>query len=295
MRVSAADAVVRFDSLATIGDGAFGAAHLDRPAGLSIDHRRRLFIADSGNDRVVVVDSAGRFEAEFGRFGSDEGQFLTPSDVTAREGFFYYVADTANERVQRFDRFRAFVGVPFARGGRDGAYGVPRGVEIDDEGRLYVCDIEQHTVWVIDSFTGDFLFQLGGFGAQPGRFDEPADVAIGPDRSIYVADAGNARVQVFDRLGSFLFEFSGADGAERFQRPSAVAYDPRGLIFVADTAARRVFVTSPRGALLGALSHEALQSPAGLAFGADATLFVSDAESHSVRVYRVVLDEAARD
>ncbi|MFN0150607.1 MAG: NHL repeat-containing protein [bacterium] len=294
-RIAAADGAVRFEPLATIGAESLGSARLNAPAGLSIDHRQRLFIADAGNDRIVVVNAAGRFESEFGRFGSDDGQFLTPTDVTAREGFFYYVADTENERVQKFDRFRAFVDIPFERGGQDGAYGSPRGIEIDDEGRLYVADTEQHTVWVIDSFTGEFRFQIGGFGTQEGRFDEPIDIAIGPERSIYVADAGNARVQAFDRLGSFLFAFSGADSANSFRRPSAVVYDPRGFVFVADPVAGRVFVTSPRGVLLGALANDALKSPTGLALGSDATLFVSDADAHRVRSYRVFLDEAAAD
>jgi hypothetical protein len=97
--------------VATLGDRAFGVAALSAPMGLSLDHRGRLFIADSGNDRIVVLDSSGAYESEFGRFGSEPGQFLTPTDVAAREGFFYYVADSENERVQKFDRFRAFLGV----------------------------------------------------------------------------------------------------------------------------------------------------------------------------------------
>ena len=295
-------ASIRFEPLLTFGgDRVLGSAPLRRPLGLSLDHRKRLYIADSGNDRVVILDPEGRFEAEFGRFGTEDGQFLGPFDVTAREGFFSYVVDSENERVQKFDRFRAFVDVVFARGGNGGAFGTPRGVEIDDEGRLYVADVEQHTVWIIDSFRGALLLQIGGFGTEAGRFDEPADVAIGRGREIFVADAGNARVQVFGRLGGFLAEFDGSGGAgdveksagpAAFRRPVAVACDRRGLVYVADPAAGRVAVTDPRGKPLGELRAPDLAAPSGLAFDGVDLLFVSDAESGAVRSFRVIVDEA---
>jgi sugar lactone lactonase YvrE len=293
---------LRFEPVLTIGrDRSLGSAALSRPLGLSLDHRKRLYIADSGNDRIVILDPEGRFEAEFGRFGTEEGQFLGPFDVTAREGFFSYVVDSENERVQKFDRFRAFVDIMFARGGNGGAYGTPRGVEIDDEGRLYVTDVEQHKVWIIDSFRGALLLEIGGFGTEAGRFDEPADVAIGRDREIFVADAGNARVQVFSRLGGFIAEFDGSGaggdvasgaGAAKFRRPVAVACDRRGLVYVADPGAGRVAVTDPRGRPLGELRAPDLTAPSGLAFDGVDILFVSDAESGAVRSFRVTVDEA---
>ena len=180
--------------------------------------------------------------------------------------------------------------------GKRGAFGAPRGIEIDDEGRLYIADAEEHKVWVLDSFTGELLFEIGGFGAQPGRFDEPFDVALGPGRMILVADAGNARVDAFNRLGSFLFSFDGAArGVAPFRRPTAIACDPRGLFFVADPPAGRVVVTDPRGVPLGEISGAGLKTPVGLAFDGETTLFVSDAESNEVRSFRVILDEAAGD
>ena len=296
---------VRFEALLTIGpDQVLGSAPLRGPRGLSLDHRKRLYIVDSDNDRIVILDPAGRFEAEFGRFGTEDGQFLGPTDVTAREGFFSYVVDSENERVQKFDRFRAFVDVVFTRGGNGGAYGTPHGVEIDDDGRLYVADTEQHTVWIIDSFRGVLVLQIGGFGTEAGRFDEPTDVAIGRGREIFVADAGNARVQVFGRLGGFLAEFDGSGGATSaegvagaaaFRRPVAVACDRRGVIYVADPAAGRVAVTDPRGKPLAELRMADLPAPSGLAFDGVDLLYVSDAESGAVRSFRVIVDEALGD
>jgi DNA-binding beta-propeller fold protein YncE len=275
-----------------IGPGPLGQSRLLRPQGLSLDHKGRLFIADSGNHRIVVTAapaadrSCGAFEAEFGRFGGSEGQFLNPVDVASREGFFHYVADAENERVQKFDRFRSFVQIVAARGDFDGEFGVPAGIEIDDEGRLYVADGEEDKVWVIDSFTGEVLIEIGSFGSLPSQFNDPTDVALGPNRSFLVADAGNRRVQVFDRVGNYAASWT--IGAQ--SRPVAVAWDPRGLFFVADPAGGRVVVTDLSGRVAGEIAGGELLTPSGLAFGGNETLYVSDSEAGVVHAYRVAID-----
>jgi len=283
---------VRIDAGATLR-GQTGGRVLRRPRGISLDHMQRVFVADTGNNRVVVLDANGSVESEFGRFGSGDGQFLSPTDVAAREGFFVYVVDAENERVQKFDRFRSFVEVVVARGGIDGAFGVPQGIEIDDQGRLYVTDVEQDKVWVLDSFSGSLEMEIGGFGATESRFVDPTDVAIGPDRRILVTDTGNGRVQVFDRLGSFLFSLDGSGpGARPLRRPEGIAYDRRGLVYVSDPTQARVVIFDADGRPLAEIGAPALSAPSGLAFDGDSTLFVVDTAVDGIVSFVVHVDAA---
>jgi hypothetical protein len=61
-------------------------------------------------------------------------------------------------------------------------------------------------VWVsslndrVQTFTtaGEFLFGLGGTGDGPGRFARPHGMVIDSKGCLYVADAGNQRIQVFE-------------------------------------------------------------------------------------------------
>ncbi len=286
---------VRFEPLPVIGPSAGGRLFFREPLGLSLDHLQRLFVADSGNNRVVVLAPGGSYEAEFGRFGDGDGQFLTPTDVAAREGFFFYVADSENERVQKFDRFRSFVEVVATRGGLGGGFGGPRGIEVDDEGRLYITDTEEDKVWILDAFSGSLDEEIGGFGSAEARFIDPADVAIDSDRRILVADAGNGRIQVFDRLGNFLFASDGSGrGSRPLRRPSGIACDPRGFLFVTDPAEHRVVVLDAAGAYVGELPREGMRAPTGIVYDGEGTLYVSDADANAIFPFRVVHTDAAR-
>src|SRR5881396_2058963 len=89
----------------------------------------------------------------------------------------------------------------------------PSGVEWDDfDNRLVVADtgldrIEFYT-FTLGSNPSTSTFtktgQFGQHGTGNGQFDSPRDAAVDPSNGdIYVADAGNNRVQKFDRLGTW--------------------------------------------------------------------------------------------
>ena len=61
---------------------------------------------------------------------------------------------------------------------------------------MYVADQFNHRVQVFTT-EGRWLGMWGKAGNQQGEFDRPNDIAIGADERVYVADFGNARVQVF--------------------------------------------------------------------------------------------------
>jgi hypothetical protein len=88
-----------------------GAGQCDTPEGLAIDRSEgeassgRLYVADSGNDRVVAFDEAGAFDLDF----DAEGGLGTPTSVavdndeTSALHRHIYVADFGNRRIVRFD------------------------------------------------------------------------------------------------------------------------------------------------------------------------------------------------
>jgi sugar lactone lactonase YvrE len=81
---------------------------------------------------------------------------------------------------------------------------------------------------------GTCLDQLGGEGADPGRFREPSGVAVAPDGAVAVADTWNGRVQVLHPDGSIQVL-----GGELYG-PRGVMWDADGVLWVADTGNRRV-------------------------------------------------------
>jgi sugar lactone lactonase YvrE len=73
-----------FGQLFQIGPGLPGAAdgQFNGPRGLHADASNRLFVCDTGNNRIQVFDLSGNFLAKFGSAGTGGDQFNTPYDVT---------------------------------------------------------------------------------------------------------------------------------------------------------------------------------------------------------------------
>lgn len=73
-----------------------------------------------------------------------------------------------------------------------------RALGVDPSGRLYVADAGAQVV-VRLAADGTVTDRLGGPGVRSGQFDEPADVDPTNGLTLYVADTGNGRIQVFSR------------------------------------------------------------------------------------------------
>lgn len=99
-------------------------------------------------------------------------------------------------------------------------------------------------IWVVDghrfgnnrmvrfSKDGKFIQQWGGGvgseSAEPGRFNDPHNITIDSQGQIYVADRGNCRVQVFDKEGKFIKQWT------QFGKASSVFIDDHNNVYVPD-------------------------------------------------------------
>jgi len=97
---------------------------------------------------------------------------------------------------------------------------------------------------------GRLRFSIGRTGSQDGSFNHPRGLALSRDY-LYVADSGNARVQIFSRDGVFVDKISSADfDGSLMKKPVAVALDSQQRIYVADEGSGHVLVFSPEHKLL---------------------------------------------
>ena len=164
------------------------------------------------------------------------------------------------------------------------------------DGMLYVADPATHQIWSV-SDAGEIVDRWGGYGAAPGGFNAPWDVAVGAEGSLYVADTWNHRVQVLSLQGQpvrrwgRLAQVRGNDASTfgAFYGPRSVAVSPDGDVYVADTGNDRVQVFDAEGTFLRWIGENGanigqFNEPVGLAVGDAGELYVADAWNARIQV-----------
>jgi uncharacterized protein (TIGR03663 family) len=137
----------------------------------------------------------------------------------------------------------------------------------------------------------------GGEGSEPGQFQDPRGIAVGPEGRVYVADGSNHRVQVFDPEGKFLAQWgSQGSGPGQFQEPWGLAVASNGEVYVADTWNHRVAVFDGEGTFLrrwGAFAQAAqaegaegqFWGPRDIAIDAQGDIYVTDTGNKRVQKF----------
>ena len=181
-----------------------------------------------------------------------------------------------------------------------------RALGVDPFGGLYVADAGRDVVYAMNAH-GEVLAVLGGPGSREGAFDDPSGVDPTNGLTLYVADAGNRRIQIFSRSGAWLgavpLARSGEEGARVTYRrqdaaasgyasgiPGGVATSPANELFVVDVDRGVVRKWDedrrPAGVIGDARAGPgALLEPVDLALGADGVLYVADRRAESLMVY----------
>ena len=119
----------------------------------------------------------------------------------------------------------------------------PKGVATSRSGELYVVDAGNSRLL---KFSDKLMpiREAGGFGGQPGLFDQPAYLTVDNDLNLYVTDVGNRRICRYNTRMEFVDEiqFSDNDDPLAFGEPSGVATTAYGELWVADRTGNRVAV-----------------------------------------------------
>jgi uncharacterized protein (TIGR03663 family) len=170
------------------------------PRDVAVDSAGRVFITDTGNKRVVVFDGDGNYLAQFGGAGMGPGQLDEPVGIAIDANDLVYVADTWNQRIQVFREDELGNFLPFRSWEFPGWYGQSLDnkpyLAVDNLGSVFVADPEGYRIARF-SDAGEAIRSWGDYGAGLNSFGMPASVAVAPDGSIWVVDAGNSRLMRF--------------------------------------------------------------------------------------------------
>ena len=179
---------------------------------MAVDGSGDVFIADTGNNRVVEVKPDGTQTT----VGSGLNR---PSGVAVDGSGDVFIADTGNNRVVEVkpDGTQTTVG----SGLND-----PAGVAVDGSGDVFIADSGNNRVVEVKP---DGTQTTVGSG-----LNSPTGVAVDGSGDVFIADSGNNRVVEVKSDGTQATVGSGLNG------PTGVAVDGSGDVFIADTGNNRV-------------------------------------------------------
>ncbi|MES2658824.1 MAG: choice-of-anchor Q domain-containing protein [Verrucomicrobiota bacterium] len=255
------------------------------PSAVARDELGNVFIADSGNHRIRMIDSSGNLttiagSGEFSGLANGPGPnaaFSFPSAVAVGPDGNVYVADTFNHRICKLVR-------PAVVGG----------------------------VWTVSTLAGPNSPGNAGFLNQPGtaaRFNYPYGIALDAAGNVYVADSMNHRIRKVTPTGGVsTYAGSATSGLVDSSTPSTAKFDtPQAVcvvgttVYVADTGNNCIRKITSSGSLADAVSTfagsstglpgdsdgtgtaAAFDSPSGIATDGAGALYVADEQNSLIR------------
>lgn len=213
-----------------------------KPYGVAM-YKGAIYVVDTRGAGYVIFDvAAGKWRKVT---GSGDGHMKKPINITIDKDGTRYVTDTDRELVIVFNENDRYIRTL----GTKGQFRPSDTAIVGD--RLYVSDVLNHKIHVLDKNTGESLFTFGKSGNRAGEMVHPTNLAVGPDDTLYVSDTTNFRIQQFTLDGEFIRELGQVGtGAGQFARPKGVAVDKSGIIYAVDAAFQNVQMFDEQGRML---------------------------------------------
>ena len=226
---------------------------MQKPRAIAIDAHDQLYLVDM-TARIQVYDADGKYLRGWRTPVSVNGRptGLIDRQERPRAGARHALLPRAGVRARRHAGGGRHAGR--RRTGREpGEFGWVTDVAEDSAGNIYVSEYGDNDRIQKFSPDGEFLLQWGGTGEELGQFRRPQSMAVDDQDRIWVADACNHRIQVFDARG----QAASTTGARRAPAPgscttpTASCCDGEGHVYVCEYGNDRVQKFTPDGKSLG--------------------------------------------
>ncbi len=253
-------------------------ASLNFPSAVAVDADANVYIADTMNHRVRMVEAETGFIRTIAgtghpRFSGDGGPAVgaglhDPSGIVIGRDHLLYIADQSNNRVRTVDLKTGVIstlagnGTAAYNGDRipavEASLAGPSGLALGPDDQLYIADtfnsriravnLKSGTIETVAGDGGEYRFQDGDDSPSLAR---PYGIAFDQLDGILITDSDSHLLRSYDRsrhrmsrlVGTGTAEFSG-DGGPAGQAslnyPFGVAVDGEGSIYIADTFNHRI-------------------------------------------------------
>lgn len=248
------------------------------PWGVAVNTSDDIYVTDLNNKKVQVWRDHEPFSRTFGR-----GVVYSPCGICTDSSGRIYVADRDLNKILLFNSQHKLC----KKIGDEGGLKEPRGVSLDPEGNIIICNSGKSCVQLLSS-EGDLLLTYDGRAC---GLQLPFDCTC-HENNVYVSDFKGHSIKVFNDVGEFLFQFGEeGSGNGQFKSPTGLAVDKAGNLLVCDDYNHRVQVFTKDGRFLskfGCYGDEMgqLNKPTGLAVCRNGDIVVAEFGNNRLQYFR---------
>jgi DNA-binding beta-propeller fold protein YncE len=235
--------------------GSFGSSavwrnppQFNHPEGVFWHPSNQLFVADTFNHRIVVVDPRGLAVSVWGRHGTEDGAFDQPKAFALGKYGDIWVLDSGNNRLQLFSPQGVFKEKWGSFGSENGQFKDPTAIAINFIEQLPVSDSGNFRLQVVNT-DGSSVTTQGWLGDGPNQYREPAGLTILPGGWLAVVDGVNGRVLFYNNRFEYISDWRATkDPSWKLPAPHfrGIAFDSKSRLYLTDIANNVVVRLQPQ-------------------------------------------------
>jgi sugar lactone lactonase YvrE len=263
------------------------------PAGIVSDGDRYIYVADPSARLVHKIDIIDNDITYLTHSGSEP--FASPVGVSLDSSGNCYVSDSVKAKVYKFSQDGEYLGI---LGNGSVEFQRPAGLAIGRNDHKYVADVLLNKILIFDDkdrFVRDFPHE-----DHAKDLNKPVNVAVDPAGSVYVTDAFNFAVKVFDQSGNLVRTIGMAgDGPGAFSRPKGVALDSESHLYIIDANFDNYQIFNQEGRLLlyvGSTGKKPGQffMPNGIFIDSEDRIYISDSYNQRIQVFQYLKEQKSK-
>ncbi|WP_319578830.1 beta-propeller fold lactonase family protein [uncultured Methanospirillum sp.] len=166
----------------------------------------------------------------------------------------------------------------------------PSHITYGDDKTLFISDYNGHTAYKTD-IRGTILLTINNSSVPDGRFNNPGGIVRDSAGTIYIANQGAGRIELFSPDGRYLSSLgSHGNGYGQFNRPSGLAFGPDGSLYVADLGNNRIVRLDTTGRILESWGKQGIKDgefrePWGITVDTAGMVYVTDSQNNRIQQF----------
>ena len=258
----------KLSPIRSIGKKGKGEGELDRPHGVVIDQKGKIFIADSLNNRILLVSLEGQFIREFG-----EGELSSPYSIALYNDWLF-VTDFNLHKVLKYKTQNYKLECK-----SELELDCPSGITVDNN-EVFVADCFNNRIAVL-SLDLKLIREIGNK-----KLVNPTDVKVNNNK-VFVADnSKHHNVHVFSKLGDLLNSIINLrDGTNLYLYIIAIflCLDKFNNILISDKSGKIIQIYTLEGLLIHSIECD--YNPTGIAVTQDNIIICADYNNNKLNLY----------